>query len=55
MTRIVPILWKRILSGLLILALLNCFPASVPAANKLSVVTATTDLAALVRDARFRL
>jgi zinc/manganese transport system substrate-binding protein len=50
MTRIVPILWKRILSGLLILALINCFPASVPAANKLSVVTATTDLAALVQE-----
>jgi zinc/manganese transport system substrate-binding protein len=50
MKRIVPILSKRILAGLLTLALLNCFSLSVPAANKLSVVTATTDLAALVQE-----
>jgi len=41
---------KRILAGLLTLALLNCFSPSVLAANKLSVVTATTDLAALVQE-----
>jgi len=41
---------KRILLGLLTFALLNCFSPSVPAANKLSVVTATTDLAALVQE-----
>ena len=50
MKRIVPILFKRILVGLLTVALLNCFSPSVPAANKLSVVTATTDLAALVQE-----
>lgn len=50
MKRIVPILSKRILAGLLTLALLNCFSPSVPAANKLSVVTATTDLAAIVQE-----
>ncbi len=50
MKRIVPTLSKRILAGLLAFALLNCFSPSVPAANKLSVVTATTDLAALVQE-----
>ena len=50
MKRIVNLLSKRILAGLLTLALLNCFSPSVPAANKLSVVTATTDLAALVQE-----
>ena len=50
MKRIVPTMSKRILAGLLTLALLNCFSPSVLAANKLSVVTATTDLAALVQE-----
>jgi ABC-type Zn uptake system ZnuABC Zn-binding protein ZnuA len=48
--RIVPILSKRILTGLLTLALLNCLSPAVQAANKLNVVTATTDLAALVQE-----
>ena len=50
MKRIVTVLSKKSLAGLLTLALLNCFSPSVPAANKLSVVTATTDLAALVQE-----
>ena len=50
MKQIVPIPSKRILAGLLTLALLNSFSPSVPAVNKLSVVTATTDLAALVQE-----
>jgi len=48
--RIVPILSKRILTGLLTLALLNCLSPAVQAANKLNVVTATTDLASLVQE-----
>jgi zinc/manganese transport system substrate-binding protein len=50
MKRIVNILSKRILAGLLALALLNCSSPSTQAANKLSVMTATTDLAALVQE-----
>ena len=50
MKRIVTVLSKKSLAGLLTLALLNCFSPSVRAANKLSVVTATTDLAALVQE-----
>lgn len=50
MKRIINLLPKRILAALLTLALLNCFSPSIPAANKLSVVTATTDLAALVQE-----
>jgi len=50
MKRIVTVLSKKSLAGLLTLALLNCFSPSAPAATKLSVVTATTDLAALVQE-----
>ena len=50
MKRIVTVLPKKFLAGLLTLALLNCFSPSAPAATKLSVVTATTDLAALVQE-----
>ena len=50
MKRIVTVLPKKFLAGLLTLALLNCFCPSAPAATKLSVVTATTDLAALVQE-----
>jgi len=50
MKRIVTVLSKKSLAGWLTLALLNCFSPSVPAATKLSVVTATTDLAALVQE-----
>ncbi len=50
MKRIVNLQSKRILVGLLTLGLLNCLSPSVSAANKLSVVTATTDLAALVQE-----
>jgi ABC-type Zn uptake system ZnuABC Zn-binding protein ZnuA len=48
--RIVTVLSKQFLAGLLTLALLNSFSPSAPAASKLSVVTATTDLAALVQE-----
>jgi len=48
--RIVFIPSKSFLASLLTLALLNCFSPSVPAANKLNVVTATTDLASLVQE-----
>jgi zinc/manganese transport system substrate-binding protein len=41
---------KRILAGLMTLTLLSCFSPCVAAASKLSVVTATTDLAALVQE-----
>ena len=50
MKRIVNLLSKRIIAGLLTIALLIGFSPSVPAASKLSVVTATTDLAALVQE-----
>ena len=50
MKRIVTVLSKTFLASLLTLALLNCFSPSAPAATKLSVVTATTDLAALVQE-----
>ncbi len=50
MKRVVTVLSKKFLVGWLTLALLNCFSPSAPAATKLSVVTATTDLAALVQE-----
>ena len=50
MKRILNLQLKRILAGLLTVVLLSCLPPSVSAANKLSVVTATTDLAALVQE-----
>ena len=50
MKRIVSVLSKKFLAGLLTLALLNFFPPFASAATKLSVVTATTDLAALVQE-----
>jgi zinc/manganese transport system substrate-binding protein len=49
MKRIVT-LSRRILASLLAIVLLNCFSPSASAANKLSVVTATTDLASLVQE-----